>query len=420
MDLLRLGKILLVLAFAACHGIILGSQDALGQSNSNPLRITQEVWSQFQDYLAKREGLRQDGAFLVVRSDNIGVDSSYSFCPPGLAVCSYEAIKAAGKGCRENRLDCVLFALSDKIIVAYEIVDANPPEAANDTQVTAMPETAGIAAPPLPDREYESPLPDGTIVLSSKSSAAMEEYLDKFNAFGSYSRRNIAVFYVSADGKQSGAVNCVSEPSRNEAEKLPRCPEIVTWSYTKPDMYKIHQAGRAACAAGGQSSCVLLFVGNDAKRKYQAGNSGISGTANVTPPAPQPELAPISNLPPDPVFESPLPDGTIVLSPRTQAEMETYLEIFGSLGQYNRRNVAVFYVSLDGKHSGAVNCVSEPNQDESALMARCPETITWSYTKPDLFKIHRMARAACEAGASSQCVLLFDGDRAREKYKTLN
>jgi hypothetical protein len=253
-----MGRLLLSLIFVAVVATACGHTDSLNYPPGKTLIITKKVWSAYQEYLAKQGGFRKEGAFLVILYEEIGVSSSYSYCPQSFEGCKYEAINVANEPCREKNLKCVLFGLGKKILIPYEVIDLGSSEEESEAPAAPKP-TAAQQAALLPDPEFESPLPDGTIVLSPRTNAAMKDYLEKFNALGKYNRRSVAFFYVSPDGRRSGAVNCVSEPNRDESAIAPRCPEIVTWSSIKPDIYKIHRMARAACESGGAAKCVLLL-----------------------------------------------------------------------------------------------------------------------------------------------------------------
>ena len=103
-----------------------GAQLAAGQK----LRITQKVWSEYEEYVKHGRGLGPDrqGAFGVVVLGGMGLVglSSYNYCPR-----EYDGCRPGGSNptsrildaCRRENVECLIFARNDLIQVPYEIVD---------------------------------------------------------------------------------------------------------------------------------------------------------------------------------------------------------------------------------------------------------------------------------------------------------
>jgi hypothetical protein len=98
---------------------------------------------------------------------------------------------------------------------------------------------------------------------------------------------------------------------------------------------------------------------------------------------------------------SPLPDGTIVLSPAVAAKLQEYLE---------RRPTgpSFFYVSPDGFSGGAYVAGNSWKSDLQAF-----DVATAS------LRAKARARSACEAGAEMECVMLFHNISEKQRYVTL-
>lgn len=119
---------------------------------------------------------------------------------------------------------------------------------------------------------------------------------------------------------------------------------------------------------------------------------------------PAPAAAVVEEEPP---FESPLSDGTIVLSRRTQGALTDYLSYAGT-GQGVAQWV-YFAVSKDGRQFGTFGCVSK-NTGNSTRLPIC--------TGGGSHAFRSKAVGACTAKGSSECVILFVGDQEKAAYKT--
>ncbi|MBL8709084.1 MAG: caspase family protein [Rhodospirillaceae bacterium] len=134
---------------------------------------------------------------------------------------------------------------------------------AKDASRTTVPSAIGDNAPqtasvvPEPDPEFESPLPDGTIVLSPKIKAALDAYLEKYS---SNSPDFLAYFYVSANGRGSGFSGC--NWSAGTAATFEKCK-------SSSGSGKAKTRARADCESTGNGDCTLLFIKGDGQRDYK-------------------------------------------------------------------------------------------------------------------------------------------------------
>lgn len=112
-------------------------------------------------------------------------------------------------------------------------------------------------------------------------------------------------------------------------------------------------------------------------------------------------------------FQSPLPDGTIVLSPAVKVELDTYLAKVATmetaLGSYKW---AFFYVSKDGRHSGSYSC-----RAELAETGDCPKS---DMNTGSTGQSRERAKRACEMKAGTDCIYLFRAEEAKAAYKLLD
>jgi hypothetical protein len=117
----RLRAVLMAAAVvvSACAGTPSDLQYPAGKS----LKITKEIWSHYQEYLGTLRP-QHSGVFVVLLVDDVGISSSYSYCPPDADRCVIgDAVNLAKQPCIENNVKCVLFARDQAILVPYEIVD---------------------------------------------------------------------------------------------------------------------------------------------------------------------------------------------------------------------------------------------------------------------------------------------------------
>ena len=86
------------------------------------LKISKEVWSHYQEYLGTLRP-QHSGVFVVLLVGDVGVSSSYSYCPLDADRCRIgEAVNLAKQPCIEESLKCVLFARDQSIVVPYEVI----------------------------------------------------------------------------------------------------------------------------------------------------------------------------------------------------------------------------------------------------------------------------------------------------------
>jgi hypothetical protein len=126
--LARQAAILAALALAVSGCAQQGTKGAkLAQGEK--LKITQEVWSEYQDYVRHGRDLGPDrhGAFGVAIIGDVGVEGieGYYYCPRMYDGCrpGKNAVGDILDLCRRENVDCLIFARNEDIQVPYEIID---------------------------------------------------------------------------------------------------------------------------------------------------------------------------------------------------------------------------------------------------------------------------------------------------------
>lgn len=136
-------------------------------------------------------------------------------------------------------------------------------QAASRATVAPAPATTTPPAPDAlatePEEEFESPLADGTVVLSRKVQAALDEYLKIDIASPGYK-----YFYVSLNGRQSGQAAC--EANTVATGRFPVCSMNGLGGKAKNI---IRQEALGECAKEGSSECVMLFAGDSQTTDYK-------------------------------------------------------------------------------------------------------------------------------------------------------
>ncbi|TDQ85521.1 hypothetical protein A8950_0308, partial [Dongia mobilis] len=117
-------------------------------------------------------------------------------------------------------------------------------------------------------------------------------------------------------------------------------------------------------------------------------------------------------LPPEPAFDSPLPDGTIILS----RKVAQALDGFQSATTNSAVIAAYFYVSSDGRHYGASACTA-PIQAPVSGTSSCPKGV-WGIALRTRFD--GRAADACAKSAGAECIRLFVGAEQKATYKTID
>jgi uncharacterized caspase-like protein len=157
----------------------------------------------------------------------------------------------------------------------------------------------------------------------------------------------------------------------------------------------------------------------DSRQKSLEAKAATRTATQVAAVTPSP-VAPVPTTPtpaalPEPEFESPLADGTIVLSPKVKAALDEYLAQ-SHAGQGNS-TLGFFYVSVDGRAFGQSIC-NNPGRGGTLLAAPvCPPQR--AAVAGDSGKAKAKTRAACDARAKTACVLLFAGDSQKNDFKPL-
>src|SRR6185369_14354321 len=167
-----------------------------GQKNSSDtLRITESVWSSYQRYLGLI-GSAHPGAFAVTAD---GYSSYTVWCSEVVCAGGPTYKQEALSRCRSsNGTECVIFGFGTDILVAYEIV-------ASPVTESVASSSNSVSAPAPEEPPFESPLADGTIVLSHKVAAMLDGYL---NTPAISTRKKRGYFFVSEDGRSAGSYVC--------------------------------------------------------------------------------------------------------------------------------------------------------------------------------------------------------------------
>ena len=93
------------------------------------LKITQEVWSEYQDYVKHGRDLGPDrsGAFGVAIIGDVGVEGlpGYYYCPRMYDGCrpGRNAVSDILDLWRREKVECLIFARNEDIQVPYEVID---------------------------------------------------------------------------------------------------------------------------------------------------------------------------------------------------------------------------------------------------------------------------------------------------------
>jgi hypothetical protein len=125
----RQAAILAALALAITGCAPTGT-DGAKLASGEKLKITREVWSDYEQYVQQGLGLGPDrnGAFGVALVGDVGVAgvSQYYYCPRMYDYCGRlgsNAVSDVLDHCRRENVECLIFARNDDILVPYEIVD---------------------------------------------------------------------------------------------------------------------------------------------------------------------------------------------------------------------------------------------------------------------------------------------------------
>lgn len=124
----RQAAILAALALAVSGCAQQGTEGAK-LAEGEKLKITQEVWTEYQDYVKYGQGLGPDrqGAFGVAIIGDVGVQGlpGYYYCPRMYDGCrpGKNAVSDILDLCRREKVECLIFARNEDIQVPYEIID---------------------------------------------------------------------------------------------------------------------------------------------------------------------------------------------------------------------------------------------------------------------------------------------------------
>lgn len=129
----------------------------------------------------------------------------------------------------------------------------------------AQPPAAAAPAAVVPEEQFESPLPDGTIVLSPMTKAALDRYLA--NPLDGQGESILAYFYVSVDGRAFGQSVC-NVSGIGQISGAPTCPQLGAFK-GRGDSNKVKAKAEADCDAKAQTECQMLFVGDNQKINFK-------------------------------------------------------------------------------------------------------------------------------------------------------
>jgi hypothetical protein len=123
------GAAILVALALAVSGCAQQGTDGAKLAPGEKLKITQEVWTEYQDYVKYGQGLGPDrqGAFGVAIIGEVGVQGlpGYYYCPRMYDGCrpGKNAVSDILDLCRRENVECLIFARNEDIQVPYEIID---------------------------------------------------------------------------------------------------------------------------------------------------------------------------------------------------------------------------------------------------------------------------------------------------------
>ena len=140
-----------------------------------------------------------------------------------------------------------------------------------------------------------------------------------------------------------------------------------------------------------------------------------SRAAAATTPAPTtlPAATPAATQPEE-EFESPLADGTIVLSRDVTAKLAHYLSL--TKNQTATSISAYFFAAENGRGAGQAQCMYN-NLGSAAGFSVCPDGLRSSATNT---RMRSSAKQSCEAAGEGACVMLYAGDSEKAAYKLLD
>lgn len=117
----KFGAVLLAALLAACASPLSGDY---AKGKGKTLSITKEVWGGYQEYLSAIRGTNP-GYFVVAAVNGVGVGANYRYCPAAGCLTVGTAASALVNHCKSYGpgVECILFAQSSDILVAYKIVD---------------------------------------------------------------------------------------------------------------------------------------------------------------------------------------------------------------------------------------------------------------------------------------------------------
>ncbi len=227
--------------------------------------ITHDVWGWYQQYLRNIDNGTKPGAFAITKD---GLGAFYSWCQDIRCVAGTTYSHDAVTHCeRSSGMECVVFAVRDKIKVDYQIYGAGSAGSSSVTQAAATPPPAPEPAPalapeptPAPEATTKAapapavvpapvpaqPKPALKISITARVQERIDVYLRNVQSAG-----RVWAFAVSKDGTESGTANCPPAGSFSGGRSC--------WPATGSTEDLVKREAIARC--GGPSECILLYAG---------------------------------------------------------------------------------------------------------------------------------------------------------------
>ena len=219
--------------------------------------------------------------------------------------------------------------------------------------------------------------------------------------------------YFAGEKTQIAAIAAPApEPAPAPAAVAPTTPslddaESAFWNSIKDS----NRAGDYAAYLKKYPSGTFAELAQSRKDELEAQMASRAAASPAPAPVTLPEETP-ATIEPEEEFESPLADGTIVLSRKAAGALKAYLAKVGNLSQ-NVNGLGYFAASLDGRQTGEALCKSNVNGSDAALPT-CPMNSSARNS------MRNKAMRNCATEGNSECTLLFSGKSEMKAYKYLD
>lgn len=245
---MRLSRLLVSVLIALFH-----LSASSGMACADSIEISDRVWGHYQEYL-RTIGSAKPGAFAVSRD---GYSSYYVYCRDVRCMSGPTYSNDALRRCEDMaNQECFVFAIRQDIKVAYTLAPKSAPV------VSQSPVPAAVVTSEPEEPPFESPLADGTIVLSRKSASKLEQYLKAVDRHGTY-----GFFFVATNGRATGTFTCAA----TRGADLPQCPMKTSsaWTDPKPNLKEAKERAADACRVDSGAECVMLFASDIQREEYK-------------------------------------------------------------------------------------------------------------------------------------------------------